>query len=329
MLEKSFGECAKTILVYGWYHHENIGDDLFIEAFKSLFPNYNFIFVDHIKVESLQNIDAVFFGGGSFLGEPLPIKNTAWETLKSKKIFYIGVGAETDFHQDHHQLMTLAQLIAIRSNVNFDKVKNINPNTIIIPDLVYSLVVEHSKYKIKKSVLILPNISVVPTWNDDHWKHASWEYFKTELAQLLDFLVKDNHTVNFLPLCTNVKLNDEWAAAEIISRMTCRKKNFLLEKRNSLQSITELMSQYDVIITQRYHGIVLAELSKVPYISIYHHDKLKNSRGCNLSYYGLSKDILHEQFNLCKNTNVIDILPIDRDMFISLQRMVDDALRSS
>jgi polysaccharide pyruvyl transferase WcaK-like protein len=320
---------TKNILVYGFYFKDNLGDDLFIEAFKSLFPNYNFIFVDHIKTEFLQNIDAVFIGGGSFLGQPLPIENMSWEILKSKKIFYIGVGAETDFHQDHLQLMVLAQLIAIRSNVNFDKVKIINSNTIVIPDLVYSLVSEHSKYKIKKSVLILPNISVVPTWDDAHWKHASWEYFKTEFAQLLDILVKDNHTISFLPLCTNIKLNDEWAAAEIISRMTCRNKNFLLEKRNSLQSITELMSQYDVVITQRYHGIVLAELSKVPYISIYHHDKLKNSRGYNLSYYGLNKDKLIEQFNLCKNANVAGILPINRDMFISLQRMVDDALRSS
>jgi polysaccharide pyruvyl transferase WcaK-like protein len=327
--EKLFGEFAKNILVYGWYMHNNIGDDLFIDAFKALFPAYNFIFVDYINTECLQNINAVFIGGGSFLGEPLPIESAAWETLKSKKIFYIGVGAETDFHQDHLQLMILSKLIAIRSNVNFDKVKEINRNTIIIPDLVYSLFPKLSKHKIEKSALILPNISVVPTWNDAHWMHASWEYFKTELAQLLDLLIGDAHTINFLPLCTNIKLNDEWAAAEIISRMKYRNKNFLLEKRNSLQSITELMSQYDVIITQRYHGIVLAQMSQVPCLTISHHDKLKNANQNNISYYGLSKDKLREQFNICKNANVTDILPINRDMFISLQRMVDDALRSS
>lgn len=329
MLEKSSGEFAKNILVFGFYFKDNLGDDLFIEAFKSLFPNLNFTFVDHIDIECLQNVDAVFIGGGSFLGEPLPIEASSWEALKSKKIFYIGVGAETNFHQDHLQLMTLAQLIAIRSNVNFDKVKNINLNTIIIPDLVYSLVPEHSKYKIKKSVLILPNISVVPTWNEPHWMHTSWEYFKTEFAQLLDFLVKDAYTINFLPLCTNINLNDEWAAAEIISRMKHRNKNFLLEKRNSLQSVTELMSRYDIIITQRYHGIVLAEMLQAPCLSISHHDKLKNTQTPNLSYYGLSKDILMQQFNQVRNTKVTSILPINRDMFISLQRMVESALCNS
>jgi polysaccharide pyruvyl transferase WcaK-like protein len=318
----------KDILVYGWYHHQNIGDDLFVEAFKSLFPTYNFTFVAKISLNDLKGIDAVFIGGGSLLGQPLSITDVeVLNALRHHKIFYIGVGPETDYHKDHLQLMTLAKLIAIRSNVNLDKVKDINPNTIVIPDLVYCLVPDRSGPKIKKSVLILPNISVVPTCDDPHWKHASWEYFKTEFSQMLDILVKDRgYFINFLPLCTNDKLHDDWAATEIISRMKCRSQKFFLGKKNTLQAITHLMSQYEVIITQRYHGIVLAEMSGTSCLTIHHHDKLKNPQGPSLSYYGLNKDNLLQQFNIALNTNTTDILPINRDMFISLQRMVEGAL---
>jgi polysaccharide pyruvyl transferase WcaK-like protein len=320
---------VKNILVFGFYNHQNLGDDLFIEAYKLLFPTYNFIFVNQIALEDLQKVDIVFIGGGSLLGEPLKITDIkVLNLLRHKKIFYIGVGAETNIHKDHLELMVLAKLIALRSDANLDKIKDINPHTIVIPDLVYSLTPTLAKSKIKKSVLVIPNIAVVPTWNDPHWKHAAWDYFKTEMAQLLDFLVKEEgYTVNFLPLCTDIKLNDIWAANEIISRMQYRNTQFLLGKKNTLSSVTQLISQYEIVITQRYHGIILSEMSQAPSLNIFHHDKLKNHPGNSLSYYGLSKDKLSEQFNLIRNTKVSNILPINRDMFISLQRTVDSALR--
>jgi hypothetical protein len=46
-----------NILVYGWYNHSNLGDDLFEDAFKNLFPDYNFKFQDYIDEKSLKNIE--------------------------------------------------------------------------------------------------------------------------------------------------------------------------------------------------------------------------------------------------------------------------------
>jgi polysaccharide pyruvyl transferase WcaK-like protein len=319
---------TKNILVYGWYYQGNLGDDLFMEAFRSLFPNFNFTFVNQITIHDLQNIDAVFVGGGSFLGEPLNISNVeAWDTLCRQKIFYLGVGAETEIDGSHLQLMSLAKLIAIRSSFTLDKVKEININTIVIPDLVYYLRSIRSNFKINNSLLVLPNISVVPTWDEPHWKHAAWDYFKTEFAQFLDeLIVQEGLTLNFLPLCTNFELNDELAASEIVGRMVRRNNQYFLEKKETSQSVIELMSRYSVVITQRYHGIVLAKMGCAPCLTIHHHDKLKNSQGPNISYFGLTKDKLREQFDQARNINVASILPIDRDIFVPLQRMVEDAL---
>lgn len=49
-----------NIAVYGYYYKNNIGDQLFIEAFNNLFPTYNFLFVNHLTEKILENVDVVF-----------------------------------------------------------------------------------------------------------------------------------------------------------------------------------------------------------------------------------------------------------------------------
>jgi polysaccharide pyruvyl transferase WcaK-like protein len=313
---------SQTILVYGWYHQGNLGDDLFISAFKHLFPNYNLVFTSIITNQDLQNIDVVFIGGGSFLAEAINIVDSSvLEELKKKKIFYISVGTETNLHPHHQELMSVAKLIATRTAINIENIKKINSNVLIIPDLVYSLPATISANKIKKSVLVIPNILVTPSWHDTYWKHAAWLYFKSEFSQFLDDLVNSNYTINFLPMCINDQWNDSHAAIEIINSMTHRSNDYLLDKKIDIKSVTKLISEYDLVITQRYHGAVLAEMANVPCITLCHHDKLKNSSGLQLSYFGFSKNKISEQFYFAlkySNTN----LPIDRDIFDSLTQTV-------
>jgi polysaccharide pyruvyl transferase WcaK-like protein len=315
------------ILVWGWYNNNNLGDDLFVEAFRFLFPTYDFIFTNQITSSLLQEVEAVFIGGGSFLSEHIEIDSQAWKQLQEKSILYLGVGAETNLHSQHLQLMKLAKLIAIRSNVNFDKISRLNPNTIVIPDLVSCLIPTFSDKPVPDSVLVIPNIIVVPSWNEPHWKHAAWDYFKTEFAQFLDSLVQENITLHFTPFCTNTALNDEIAIAEIVGRMKHRNNQYFLNKKNSLSSITELMSRYNVIVTQRYHGIVLAELVGTPCLPIVHHNKLKTQENI-LSYYGLTKDELRRHFYLARQSKKNSSLPFTPDIFTHLQRLVKNALCS-
>jgi len=330
-LEKFSGELTAnmnlTILVYGWYNQGNLGDDLFVDAFKSIFPNFNFIFTDHIESKHLQDIDGVFFGGGSFLGEPLKISNDiVFELLKQQKIMYIGVGSETDIHPTHKQLLPLAKLIALRSGVNFDAIKQINANTIVIPDLVYALEIPPALSKISKSILYIPNILVIPKWDEPHWKHAAWDYFKIEIAQVLDTYIQDKYTINFLPFCINSKLNDYNAAAEISNRMNKLNGKSILDKPNDAKSALETISKYDIVITQRFHGTILAEMAGTHCLTIHHHDKLKHSTGARISYYSSSKNYLIEEINKLLSIKVNTILPIESNIFITLKQKAEYAL---
>jgi len=317
----------KEILVFGWYSHGNIGDELFKDAFKSIFPNYSFTFTDQITITDLNRSSAIFIGGGSFLSFAPSMQDGALEILKTKKIFYIGVGAETDIHSIHKELMKLAKLIAIRTPEFLDKIKSINPNTIAIPDIVYALQPDViNSIKINRSVLIIPNMAVIPKWNDPQWKSVSWNYFKSEFAQFLDLLVESGFNINFLAMCQNNESNDDWSATEIINTMNHRDSNYILtEKVSNIKDITSIISKYETVITQRFHGIVLCEMVCVPYLALHHHDKLKKSdqySGTFLSYYGLSKNILNDKFNLAINNNYRNELSLNSNIFKDLNNKI-------
>lgn len=321
----------KKVLVYGWYYKGNIGDDLFIHAFRRLFPNLILVFTDTISEKRLENVDAVFFGGGSFLLDPPSITGSfdrIWNLLKSKKIFYLGVGVELDIHPLHEELMSIARLIAIRTPDQVERVKVINPNTRFTPDLVYSLQSQVSEdyRKLPKSVLIMPNVVVVPQTIDPHWKHAAWAYFKSEFSQFMDWLVEEGYAPSLFSMCRNRDTNDEWAAYELIAHMKNRDHRFLQQDRPlEMKFMSEIISRHDLVITQRFHGIVLAEMARKPYITIHHHDKLKFSSpndGAFLSYYNCSKRLLMDTFINTLKMNYSTVLPIESDIFETFSKEV-------
>lgn len=322
-----------NIVVYGWYGQGNIGDELFADAFRNLFPEFSFTFVTRFSSSILETADVVFFGGGSFLYAKPNISDSDLEILKTKKIFYISVGIEQDIHPIHIDLMKQACLIATRSIDQVGAIKKINSNVRFIPDIVYSLQSQVVKEKPKnKSVLVMPNISVLPKWNDPQWKSSSWNYFKSEFSQFLDALVEDGFKLSFFSMCKNRSLDDDYAAAEIVNMMSHRNNTYQLQNTpKDFASITKLLSQYSLIITQRFHGIVLSEMIRVPYVAIHHHDKLKNSvphEGKYISYYGTYKQQLFDQFNMALGMKYSSILPIEPDIFKELRHDVVELIRN-
>lgn len=307
------------VLVYGWYHHGNVGDDLFIDAFHHLFPDYQFVFTDTISENDLTDIDAVFFGGGSFLSERPLISSEALSLLLSKKIFYIGVGVESSIHPDHLQLMSHSRMVATRSSEQVAKLQLFCQNVKAIPDLVYSLQDQVApENRISRSVLIMPNISILPSRSHPYWMHAAWNYFKSEFCQFLDWLVENDYHPTFFPMCKADALDDDWAAAEIIAHMEKRHSKYLqYEKATGVEAL-QLVSKYEVVLTQRFHGIVLSEMTRTPYMAIHHHDKLKfvsPAEGVFVSYYNSSKQSYIDAFDRTKKMVFTNSLPIESTIF--------------
>ena len=275
----------RRVLVYGWYHQDNLGDDLFVEAFKKLFPEFEFTFSNFLTRSQVRRCDAVFFGGGSFLDNPVRGEAGIVEAVAKRKVLYVGVGLETSFDPDHVRLMKRSKMVAARSRHEAFE------GALKIPDLVYSLSGDRAAAR-KKRLLFLPNVAVVPTRKDPQWKHAAWGYFKSECSQFLDESVDAGYEVSLLPMCRSSKMDDGWAAAELVSQMEYRERSLILSDspKTASESIA-LFSSYSAVVTQRFHGIVLAEMSGVRCVAIAHHDKLATSgAGCtSIPYYGVTK----------------------------------------
>lgn len=310
------------VLIYGFYHKGNLGDNFFAEVFLSLFPYYQLTFVDHLDQAVLQGQEAVILGGGSFLDQASSIAPEALPILQNLPLFYLGIGAETNIHPLHLALLKIAKLIVLRSPAKMELLRSINPNILLAPDLIYC----HPSITpapIAKSVLILPNISVLPQANAEHWKHIAWEYFKHEFSQFLDDLLEQGNSIKFFPMCQNDEQDDIWAAIEIVSKMQRRSHAYFLPQTKTLEETLSLVSQYEMVITQRYHGIVLAYLANVSCLTISHHDKLMTDE--SLPFFGANRKELHQAFHRIKEKGASS-LPINRHLFIDIKEKVEELL---
>lgn len=288
-----------NVLVYGWYNNRNLGDELFKIAFQKIFnpnvvnPKYFFRFVNCLTKEDIDKCDVIFFGGGSFLDNP--IQRTVELSEINKPILYIGVGLETNIHSEHVQLLSRAKLIAARSSS--DKISSIQ-----IPDLVYSIAVENGKPK-DKTLLFLPNTFVLPKNSDLNWKFSAWNHFKSEVSQFLDEMIEDHWDVRMYPMCQADKADDCWAAGEILGMMRNRSRHILVQEpfpnvSEAMFRVIRLIRDSSIVFTQRFHGIVLSNLLDRPYVSISHHDKLEP----DISYYGMCKKDLHNLLKSKRNS---------------------------
>jgi polysaccharide pyruvyl transferase WcaK-like protein len=324
------------VLVFGFYKKEdgfkgNLGDQVFIEAFKKILPNCNLTFTDHLTIEQLKDKTTIILGGGSFLGNKLPCSIETFIELQTKKIFYVGIGAETEIDPQHQILLQKAKLIITRS-VQYDNLLALNSNVMYCPDLMYVLANQISIAPKKlKSILILPNAYLISKWDAKAWSHNAWERFKTEFAQFLDALLMKDYQVDFFPMCQSREINDQYAAIEIIGKMKHPNVKLLETPITTFSELTKLFSTYETITSQRYHGLILADMINVPCLNIWHHDKLKHFHGHkthNLSYYGIYKDLLIDEFDDLRfiHQNHSHSMAITTDIFKELREAIEALL---
>ena len=113
------------------------------------------------------------------------------------------------------------------------------------------------------------------------------------MAQFLDTLCERGERVGFLPMCHDPKVNDIRAAAEILNHMRHGSSDMILAGgTNTLEETLRVIRSWRVVVTQRFHGSVLADIARRPCVTVHHHNKLRR-RG-SIPYWGLTKDMIGE-----------------------------------
>lgn len=285
-----------NVLVYGWYGHANVGDELMADGLRALLPGHALRFVSRLTKADLGKSDLLVIGGGSFLYAPINAEPGVWfDVLPRVKVVYAGVGIEGSVHADHLALMNRAEAVFARSNGAG------LPNIRIAPDLVFALGRGRQRGVANpKSLLVLPNCETLPSRSSPAYVRPAWEYFKSEFCQTVDELVADGWSVTFAPFCDDPRRRDSWAAAELIGH--CDKRHALKQldaswiKDGSFEAIAQEYDKHSVVLTQRFHGAVIAQATSTPCVVVHHHDKLGKLDLASFSlvpFYGARKDLLH------------------------------------
>lgn len=286
------------ILVYGWYGHKNVGDELMAEALRRLLPDHELRFVDYIKNDALLDVDLVVIGGGSFLSFPMKMDGSAWTNLVKKPIVYVGVGAETDVHEDHARYLSRAAAVFVRSPAS-KRFAEVRPDAVLMPDLSLALSAPSFVKRPSKEILFLANAQVLPTRVSPNWERAAWDYFKSETAQALDELILAGWKVTMAPFCDDANRRDSWACAELIAHCTERRSIRCLDATwygdAAFSKVRPTFDAHSVVVTQRFHGAVISQATGAPCVVIHHHDKLARiepSVAKLVPYYGVQKHAL-------------------------------------
>ena len=269
------------------------------EALRQILFEHELIFVDTIRLKDLDAADLVLIGGGSFLYAPIRYESkAAWGTLHDwKPVIYVGVGSETDIHSEHEKLLKKASAAFTRTQNSHPKWVAAAPtNTAILPDLTMCLKATPNALTNAKRLLYIPNAELVPARSAPAWKKPAWEYFKSEISQAFDELIADGWTITTAPFSAASGMRDQWAAFEVTAMCDKRWKVKSLDESwltRTFEQITWEYNKHSVVLTQRFHGAVIAQVTQTPCVVVHHVDKLEQMYGCQkVSYYGVRKDLM-------------------------------------
>jgi polysaccharide pyruvyl transferase WcaK-like protein len=290
------------IFVLGWYAGEsvNLGDEAFKPSFKKLWKNVEFTFGNSIP-KDINSYDYFWIGGGSFLDQPL--SNPHHITVK-KPIGIIGVGIST-IHPKNKAIVDSAKIIVVRDKSSQSKI----PNSIYAPDIVFSL--EDSFYKncqdpSGKKITILLSDFISPQEVSQAYSIAAFNWFVIEFASFCDLLVDKKYQLEFVPMCFGA-IDDRRISAAIISRMKNKSKVKWCLENLSIENLRIKISESNLVITQRFHGMIFSTLSEVNFINIRFHDKMLSlmkdmNWNSHIDYYGFNKIQLMSLLNSFDNS---------------------------
>lgn len=276
------------VLIFGWYGQNNLGDEAFKVSFRQLWPEIDFTFGNEIPSDVNLVYDSLWFGGGSFLDQPIKGIDTV-----IIPIYFIGVGISATIPVGNRRALGRAQLIVCRDSRSLGNSPN-KGNTFLASDLVFARS-DLRPLRLEKTnqITVILNDFLTPVGGlVPDWRSLAYYWFLQEFSKILDRFALQDYKVKLIPMCINPRIDDRRIAAAVQGR-----SQFPHRYDWHLSSVTEQelrteISRSAFVITQRFHGLVYSIVEETPCITLCTHDKF-NSLVEDLSipgldYYGIT-----------------------------------------
>jgi hypothetical protein len=183
------------IVVYGYYDHYNLGDELFKEAFLKLFPNNKFTFTNKLH-QFYPNADLVIVGGGDLYNEYF-LKPLS-KTIEQYVVPVIGFGLGFPSYELNKKYLWMFDSVVTRVRdmrvLNLLNYSLFSDSILSMPDIVFSLNKFSKNTPNKKHILLIPSSDRINTYEVNNVINDLNKLYGSSSANIYD-LKKDNHLV--------------------------------------------------------------------------------------------------------------------------------------
>lgn len=312
------------IAIYGYYGHQNAGDEAFKIVFKEIFRGHELSFFSPSTLPVYENqFDRLVLGGGNVLGGYFlgDLINKNWNSCPEN--YAIGVGLSDSAGLEIFKKLNFKKIL-LRNISEVEKFSGAD-NVGFVPDLVFSLYQNqnllpldfplpeiNSEYKKDKSICFILSLEYFPEFQRDDKFEAYFEFDKS-ISALSNAIENLRVTYNISLLAIS---SDPYHYDEIYSRLLYRacpnawKNVAIINTRGDPEASLSIIKKHDCVISMKYHGLVFGMISDVPIINI--SQNIKNNdlmTHAELSDYNFN--ILSESFD-----NAIFINKVNESMLV-------------
>lgn len=261
-----------TLTLLGWYHRHNSGDEAFKRVHAALFPDLDLEWVnDSTPLAPRKRLWVL--GAGDVL------KDFYLKRVPGTDPFFVyGCGVagegEIDFLQRNRDRLLGVWL---RNAGDAERIAALGLPCRYSPDIVFQLrgrlrdrPGEDPAGPLRRKrlvVLVSANAAQDAGRRGDLRRVFYYEYLKRELAHLCDYL-SAFYDVVLYPLSTDRNDDDHLFALEVAREMSHPQRPLVLPGDDSLEDTVAMIRHAGLVLTMKFHGVVFAILSGVPFINI-------------------------------------------------------------
>ena len=310
----------KVCLLYGYFGHNNLGDDLlFEEALSNISQEYDIYvigqpfyyntkrkitFITAKQSRLIKKDLIVYAGGGLFPSKSYSFRGFLGACLiflRSKCRIIEGVGIVPKHDKNSkiwfHLFLKMFNYISVRDRLSLDYIKSLgNLNAINCHDLYFGhkINVNETKHLTTGAIICLAN----PFSTEEKKNHEvakRYSLFVSQMQRICVEIKKRFGPLTFLPFFLG---SDENLIKDVLRNSDLSDSKVLTYGKDfSIDSIDEIFGKFGFALCMRFHSIVLSIRNIVPSLCIcydYKSSQLLSESG--LSKIGLKYGIREDQF---------------------------------
>lgn len=269
----------KKIAIYGYYGHNNAGDEAFKLVFAKHFRGRDMVFFGPSDIPNFEDqYDVIVLGGGNVLGEYFlePLISRGWINCPIR--LAMGVGLSDSSGLELTRQMNFS-LVGVRNSSELVKLSDLS-GVIAIPDLVFGLDGSQFacaevpaikiEYKKNRSIGIVVSMEYFPEMNDGE-RFEKYLSLDRSIELLSSFVekIRTQYNVFIAVISSDIYHYDEVYARLLYRACPNAWKNVAIFNCNGdAETAIASMKNYEAVISMKFHGLVFGILSGCPVINI-------------------------------------------------------------